>query len=268
MKKNLLDPYVIAGGAEGADRLTILANATWDYSSKFLQSAGLSEGMSFLDLGCGNGAITNRVAMSFGPFTKMTAVDADESVLEFARIDAAKKGVNVLYQVFDLEGSWPAGEYDFIYVRLLLSHLRRPEELLLKIKSLLRPGGSIAIEDVDFNGHFSYPASQAFNRYVDIYRRIGEIKGVDPLIGPRLPGLVRGAGFTNIEMKVISPTYDSGPGKLMALLTLKNIYQAVIEAGLATQEEVDQLIVDLEAFTESPSSIMSLPRFFQVSAKN
>ena len=105
MKNTLLDPYVIAGGAEGADRLTILANATWDYSAKFLQSAGLSEGMSFLDLGCGNGAITNRLAMPFGPFTKMTAVDTDESVLEFARIDAAKKGGNVLYQVFDLEGS-------------------------------------------------------------------------------------------------------------------------------------------------------------------
>jgi len=268
MKDTELKQYIIDGGEEGADRLTILANATWNFSENFLRLAGLTSGMSVIDLGCGNGAITNRIASAFGPSTRIIGLDANETVLKFARQDALIQNLNVIYEPCNLEGSLPQGEFDFVYVRFMLSHLQDPQKLLLKIKPLLKPEGIVAIEDVDFNGHFSYPNSKAFDQYVDAYRRIGEMKGVDPMIGPRLPGLLRSAGFQDVQMSVTAPVYESGPGKLMAFLTLKSIKKSVLEAGLMTEESIENLIEDLELFTKSPESIMSLPRFFQVFAKN
>lgn len=62
MVPNTNHNYIISGGKPGADRLTILANATWPTSKSFLLRAGLTSGMRCLDVGCGNGEISLRLA--------------------------------------------------------------------------------------------------------------------------------------------------------------------------------------------------------------
>ncbi|MFQ6115720.1 MAG: hypothetical protein ACE5NG_16795 [bacterium] len=128
----------------------------------------------------------------------------------------------------------------------------------------MRPGGILAVEDVNFRGHFSHPECPAFNRYVQLYEAAGRKKGADPWIGPRLPGILMDCGLKQVRMKVVLPTFYEGEGKLMALLTMLNIREAVIDAQLATDAEVDGIISELAAFTKDPQSIMSLPRLFQV----
>src|SRR5215471_20937991 len=42
--------YIIQGGQQGADRLKVLANATWPTTEPFLREAGLSSGSKCLDV--------------------------------------------------------------------------------------------------------------------------------------------------------------------------------------------------------------------------
>jgi len=261
-----LENYIIAGGNPGSDRLKTLANATWQSSEVFLKDAGLKAGMHCLDLGCGNGEITLRLSNLVGPQGSITGIDADETCILIAREASKAREIPVDWKVGTIESDLAFEKYDFIYARFLLSHLRNPSVLLERIQSRLKPGGVIAVEDVDFAGHFSYPACPAFDRYVELYLQTGKQKGADPLIGPRLPVLLSKAGFTQPKMRVVLPTFMSGEGKRMAELTLKNIQSAIVEAGLAPKEEVERLVGEIADFTSDPFSIMSLPRIFQVCA--
>jgi hypothetical protein len=54
----------------------------------------------------------------------------------------------------------------------------------------------------------------------------------------------------------------------MALITLQNIVSSVLSESLATESELQTDIANLEAFTNDPSSLIGLPRVFQVWGRN
>ena len=257
--------YIIQGGHQGADRLKVLTDATWRTTEPFLHEAGLRSGVHCLDLGCGSGEITKRMVPLVGANGKVAGVDFDQKIIEIARAEAAAKGLGISFQTSNIESEdLSGGPYDFVFARFFLSHLKKPEAAIEKIKNVLRPGGSLAVEDVDFHGHFCHPDSHAFERYVELYARTGIQNGVDPYIGPRLPELLEGGGFKEVKLNVVLPTFKDGEGKTMALLTLSAIQEAVVAKGLADRVEVQNLLTELAQFTNDARSIMSLARIFQV----
>jgi hypothetical protein len=120
------------------------------------------------------------------------------------------------------------------------------------------------VEDVDFDGHFSFPACAAFDRYVELYRAAAVKRGADPGIGPRLPGMLEERGLQKVSFRVVQPAFREGPGKSLALLTMMNIKDAAVASGLITPPEAAVLNDALRRFTDDPRSILSLPRIFQV----
>jgi SAM-dependent methyltransferase len=257
--------YIIQGGQEGADRLKVLAEATWPTTEPFLREAGLCPGARCLDVGCGNGDLSLRLASLLGGSGELVGVDFDPRVIKIARQNAAQANRPVRFRVLDIEKEGLGEQaYDFIYARFLLSHLRQPEAALRRMRTALRPGGILAVEDVDFRGHFCHPECPAFDRYVELYRQTGIAKGVDPLIGPRLPELLESGGLADVRLRVVLPTFRSGVGKRLALLTMNAIQGAVVAAGLADAGEVQRILAELGQFSDDPRTIISAPRIFQV----
>jgi len=156
--------YILHGGESGARRLEALAGATWPDSFEFLQSSGLKPGMSFLDVGCGSGELTLRIAKYLGPTSKLVGIDVDRSVIEIARRHASKYSMPPHYEVFDITKGvlTQKQEYDFIYVRFLLTHLINPIGALKNLYDMLHTGGKLVVEDIDFRGHFCHPQSHEF----------------------------------------------------------------------------------------------------------
>ncbi len=151
-----------------------------------------------------------------------------------------------------------------VYARFLLSHLQRPAEVLLNMVRAAKTGGRVVVEDVQFSGHFCYPSSVAFNRYLELYAGLANQRGQNPEIGPALFGMFKQAGITDVGFDVIQPAFSSGAGKQMAYITLDRIKEAVISEGLAGAAEVAQILTQLKAFTRDEQSIISLPRIFRV----
>ena len=55
--------------------------------------------------------------------------------------------------------------------------------------------------------------------------------------------------------------------KQMAAVTMEHIREAVVETGLATDEGIDDVIEEMNAFSDDSRTVLSLPRIFQVWGK-
>jgi SAM-dependent methyltransferase len=256
--------YVLRGGTEGAKRLNVLADASWPTTERLLGRLGVEQGWKCLDVGCGNGHVAIELATMVGPSGQAVGEDFDGKVLEVAREDAASAGARVEFRersVFDLQD----GEgYDLVYARFLLTHLPNPEEGLAALIRAARPGGIVVVEDIDFHTYFSWPLNEAFQRYVDLYREASSRMGADPLIGPKLVGMFLDSGLDDVEFEPVEPLFREGVGKLIPQLTMEHIRENVVSAGLASNEEITQIVSELDRLRQDPKSLMGYPRVFQV----
>ena len=88
-------------------------------------------------------------------------------------------------------------------------------------------------------------------------------RGADPNIGPRLPALLRQAGFEQVQMKLVHPAALQGGIKLLICVTLEKIADAVLLDSLANPEELRETIDQLYAFARDPQTVLGGPRVFQ-----
>ncbi len=256
--------YVIKGGVEGRERLRLLSEVMGPSTRALLAEVGIPPGSACLDVGCGGGDVTFELARAVGPSGRVVGVDRDQPKLEIATREAAEMGLaNVAFDARDLT-AWEPGElFDVVYGRFILTHLAQPEALVAVLCRHTRAGGAVIMEDVDFRGHFAEPDCPAFRRYVDLYTKSVQKRGADANIGPRLPGILRDAGLKDVAMKLVHPACLQGGIKLLCCVTLESIAEAVLEDGLATEEDLRDTVEALYAFARDPHTVIGGPRVFQ-----
>jgi ubiquinone/menaquinone biosynthesis C-methylase UbiE len=243
----------------------LLSEVLGPNTEALIAEAGVREGASCLDLGCGGGDVSLLLARTVGATGRVLGVDADDEVLELARCEAEERGIaNVEFEQHDVTEWEPDELFDVAYARFLLAHLTNPGAMIDAMRRHLRPGGTLIVEDIQYQGHFVEPSCPAFWRYVDLYTLATQHRGGDPDIGPRLPRLMREAGLKDIEVKVVQPAALAGGLKLLICNTLENIADSVIDAGLCTREELQETIRELYAFAHDPTTLMGGPRVFQL----
>ena len=255
--------YIIRGGEEGRARLLVLSRIMRPTTLSLLNQAGLRPGMKCLEIGCGSGDVAFDLARMVGPDGRVVATDIDEIKLQLARQAAEQDRLtNLEFRLADIVED-ELENFDFVHARFVLTHLANPQKALEKVRQAIRPGGVLAVEDVDFRGHFCHPESAAFSRYVELYTKTAQQRGADPNIGPRLPGLLTKSGFQTVQIKVVQLAAMSDESKLMAPLTMENIAESVLAEGLASPAEVDQLVHELYEFARDPDTVISGPRVVQ-----
>ena len=256
--------YVIRGGTEGRERLRLLAEVMAPSTRALLGEAGVPAGAVCLDVGCGGGDVSLELARAAGPAGRVLGVDLDAVKVEIARAESAQAGVsNVAFEARDVTAWEPVETYDVVYARFLLTHLTRPGDLLSTMRRHVRPGGVMIVEDIDFRGHFSEPECRALQRYVELYTKSVRARGADPNIGPRLPGLLRDAGFEDVRMRLVHPAGLDPAVKRLTCVTLESISGAVLADGLATRDELGETLRELEDFARDPHTVLGGPRVFQ-----
>lgn len=167
----------------------------------FLDWLALPVGLRWLDVGCGNGAFTRRIAASAGP-ASVEAIDPFEGQLAFARSLAAAS--HVRYRLGDARAlPWPDAAFDVAAMALVLSFVPEPEKAVAEMKRVVRPGGTVAAYSWDELGG-GYP----YERVASKLRAIG-VALPDPPSGgvsriPALRALWQDAGLVEIETRTIA----------------------------------------------------------------
>lgn len=256
--------YIIRGGVAGRERLRILAQVMLPGTLRLFERLSIGVGMACLDVGCGGGDVAFELARLTGGEGRVVGTEIDDVKLRLARAEAEQRQLrNIDFRHSDIVETGGAQEFDIAYTRFLLTHLNDPARALAHMRQYVRPGGILVAEDIDFTGHFCYPDSPAFRRYVELYTQAVQGRGGDPNIGPRLPGLMLASGLERVGIQVVQPAGIEGEVKLIAAITMENIAEAVHDQELAAPEETTRIIEELYALAHKPGVVVSLPRIVQ-----
>jgi ubiquinone/menaquinone biosynthesis C-methylase UbiE len=260
-----VERYVIRGGKEGYERLTLLARDRWPDTAALFRRAGLSPGMRCVDLGCGGGEITLQIARLVAPGGSVTGVDMDEVKLELGRRAAAERGLgNVEFRPMNVHDWDEPGAYDVAYCRFLLQHLSQPVDLLRRMWAAVRPGGCIIAEDADFDGFCCHPPNEGFDFFLRTYGRVLRRSGGDHTLGRKLYACFLDAGIPGPQVALVQPVWVAGEEKTLAWSTLEASAGAIVSEGVASHDEVNAALTSLWQFTADPRTLISGPRVFQL----
>jgi SAM-dependent methyltransferase len=235
------------------------------YSRDLIARAALAPGARCLDVGCGGGEVCYLLAEAVGESGEVIGVDIDEDQLEIVRAEAADRGVrNVTFECRDVTSWEPDSQFDVVYLRFILTHLPDPAGFLASACRHLRPGGTVLAEDIDFRGHLAEPSCRALERSVELYTRTVQNRGADPNIGPRLPGLLRGAGLRDVGVQLIQPAQTTPGGiKELVALTAQRIAATAIGDNLISEDEMSRVVAELFEFARDDTTLLAGPRVFQ-----
>jgi SAM-dependent methyltransferase len=109
------------------------------YIERYLRRPDRPPAPRVMDLGCGPGDSVETFR-SLEPAVEWVGVDVERSpeVAERTRTDAE-------FVTFDGEHlPFPAADFDLVYCKQVLEHVRRPEPLLAEVARVLNPGGWLA----------------------------------------------------------------------------------------------------------------------------
>lgn len=100
---------------------------------------------NYLDFGCGSGATLERVKKKH-PLWNLYGLDNNK----YACTAAREKGFKIFYGDI-LEINIPQNFFDIVNMSHVIEHLNDPKKTLLKINSLMKPGGQIIISTPNFD---------------------------------------------------------------------------------------------------------------------
>jgi ubiquinone/menaquinone biosynthesis C-methylase UbiE len=186
-------------------RLRAQVDLFWGKELKHYREYGLRDTISVVELGSGPGFVTEKLLRVF-PRLDMTCVEIDPDLVTYASEHLKKSGFR-RYRIVQAsigDTGLPRDSYDFAIVRLLIEHLSDPVKALKEIYRILKPGGKVVLVDNDFDIHLAtYPPIPELRELYEAYCQARCAEGGNPRIGRQLPGLLKKAGFTNIDFEII-----------------------------------------------------------------
>ncbi|MEK3707879.1 methyltransferase domain-containing protein [Paenibacillus sp. FSL R7-0198] len=238
---------------EELERLKIQAVMGWTKEFRNLEWYGLKNGMRVLEVGSGPGYITEQLLNSL-PDSELTSLEIDRSLQAQAKErlkDIPSKRLQFvessIYQM-DL----PVDSFDFVVARLIFLHLNNPDEAAQEIYRVLKPGGRLAIIDVD-DGVFGAvnPDVPALHTVLMKISDYVAQHGGNRLIGRSLPRLLSGNGYIDVDIDSVLQHSD-----LLGIEGFKqqfnlNRFVHFAEKGVISSEEFAQLQQASEAINHS-----------------
>lgn len=137
---------------EGGDR------TSWQKPTAVMASLQLDQGDTVADIGAGGGYFTFRLSDEVGPTGKVYAVDVDDDMIAHLKeqVAAEKRGnVEVVRARYD-DPMLPKASCDLIFTSNTYHHLDDPTEYFRRARKYLKPGGRIAILDLNDTLWFPY----------------------------------------------------------------------------------------------------------------
>jgi ubiquinone/menaquinone biosynthesis C-methylase UbiE len=207
----------------------------------------LRPGLELLDVGCGPGTITVDLARRVTP-GRVVGLDVSADPLAEARAAASAAGVDVTFEVGDVYALEADDDsFDVVHAHQLLQHLTDPVAALREMARVCRPGGVIAVRDVDYGAFVTFPADAGLDRWLDLYHRVARRNEAEPDAGRRLLSWAHAAGLRNVTATTSSWCYSSPAERewwgnsWAGRATASSFAEQAVAYGLATRDELEEI---------------------------
>ncbi len=180
------------------------AEAIWPQEREIFHGYRLTGAFDALDVGCGTGEITSRLADLY-PQAKLVGVDLIEAHLEIARARTAPLGERVSFRAADAFAlPFDAGAFDLVVCRHMLQAVPRPEEAMAEMVRVLKPGGRIHLLVEDYGMIHMHPTRLDVDRFWAVGPpAYGASVGTDLHIGRTAYGRIRSLPVEEIALHYV-----------------------------------------------------------------
>ncbi len=231
--------------------------------------AGLTDGMSVLDVGCGPGIISCSLA-DILPNGKITGLDLSEELLSQASVNQKQLELQNLSFV---QGSiynppFEGETFDFVYARFVFQHLQNPAKALENLFRVLKPGGRICLMDVDDRFFVLSPEPKGFKKFHESATLRQAQSGGNREIGREFYQLLCQAGFSQPQTHIhVIRSQDCGMRSFLDVTTRFKANQFSAESNLFSPKERDDLFRDLKNLEQDANAWGAMGVFVGMATK-
>jgi arsenite methyltransferase len=168
---------------------------------RYLTMLHARPGERILDVGCGGGWLSRRIATLVQPAGQVVAVDSANAAIELAISRSGDISTSVLrYECANARAlPFGSGEFDAAVCVSMLGFCDQPAQVLAEIRRVLRPGGRVVVVSSDEDTRIYNARNRDRGRRI---QRAMADRSQDPWIGRRLAHLLVQAGFRLVNEKV------------------------------------------------------------------
>ena len=244
--------YLLADQPSELERLQ-LQSRVWEPSGRrLLDQVGGGRGARALDVGCGAIGWLRLLSEWVGPDGEVVGTDVDDAMLAAAGqfVDTEVLGNVVLVKVDLFASKLESSSFDLVHARFQIAPLGRGPDQISNHVRLLRPRGTVVLEEWDVCSWQFNPPARALESLIELIGQSFVRSGGDMHAGRKLLDLLRDFG---IEGNVRAEVLAFPPGHPYLRLPLQ--FATALEERLlsiATADELEQLRRNGEAELEEP----------------
>lgn len=248
---------VTAGGFAGeVARLEAQARLTFAEELRILTELGLPDDGPLVDLGCGTGSAARRIRAAL-PGLRVAGLDASTAMLS----RAAAGGMTVAGAA---ASALPlrSGAVGSVLMRYVVQHLPDPARVLAEVRRVLRPGGLLAVVEVD--EELWGLAQPTFAGLEVVHRKSAAARrstGTSRRAARLLPRLLRDHGFTEIAVRPFAITNDQVPTRDFAVHLGPDQFAPLVAAGTISLADLSLAAYCWNRFHSDPDAWILLLGF-------
>jgi SAM-dependent methyltransferase len=260
------DQYFLGHGEAEQGRLQRQAEEFAQSANELCDEIGIVPGWRVVELGCGPRGCLDLLSQRVGANGSVVGVEINSNAVELARryLVEARIGNAEVRQGDGRATGLPRGSFDLATERFVMVNIPEPERIVAEMVGLVRPGGVVAIHEVDWGLRISEPPLAALDRLAGAFETYAHRNGMDFFVGRKVQRWLRAAGLLEVRVRPIAPACSPDNAHRTVLLQFaENLRDRILGEDLISETEFNECVASLKLHLADPATFLQFPLMIQ-----